>query len=61
MPHFEEALMNSGDFWVMAVILIGFGFLAGGVTGAFVAIAIIAVGLVLSLIGRIWGNTSVAD
>jgi hypothetical protein len=53
--------MSGGDFWVVALILIGFGFLAAGVTGAFVAAAIIAVGLVLSLIGRIWGNTTVVD
>jgi hypothetical protein len=61
MPHFMEALMSSGDFLVVALILIGFGFLAGGVTGAFVAVAIIAVGLVLSLIGWICGNTTVVD
>jgi hypothetical protein len=50
MPHFKEALMSSGDFWVIALILIGFGFLLGCSAGAFVAIAIIVMGLVLSLI-----------
>jgi hypothetical protein len=50
MPHFKEALMSSGDFWIAALILIGFGFLLGCSAGAFVAIAIIVMGLVLSLI-----------
>jgi hypothetical protein len=65
MLHFKEALMSSGDFWVVVLILIGFGFLLGGATGAVVAIAIIVMGLVLSLIGavgdRIWGNRIVVD
>jgi hypothetical protein len=65
MPHVKEALMSSGDFWVVALILIGFGFLLGGATGALVAIAIIVMGLVLSLIGaigdRICGNRTVVD
>jgi hypothetical protein len=63
MPHFREAPMSSGDFWVVALILIGFGFLLDGATGARVAIAIIVMGLVPSLIGtvsdRIWGNKTV--
>jgi hypothetical protein len=65
MPHFKEAPMSSGDFWGVALILIGFGFLLGGATGAVVAIAIIVMGLVLSLIGAvcdlIWGNRTVVD
>jgi hypothetical protein len=61
MPHFKEALMSSSDFWIAALIIIGFGFLLGCSAGAFITIAIIAVGLVPSLIGRMWGNTTVVD
>lgn len=65
MPHCKEALICSGEFWVVAVILIGFGFLLGGAPGAFVAVVIIVTGLVLSSIGaildRIWSNRTVVD
>jgi hypothetical protein len=53
MPYFKEVLMSSGEFWIAALILIGFGFLLGCSAGAFVAVAIIATGLVLSLAGAI--------
>jgi hypothetical protein len=52
--------MSSGDFWGVALILIGFGFLLGGATGVFVAVAIIVVGLVLSLIDRISPSAAAA-
>jgi hypothetical protein len=65
MPHCKEALICSGEFWVVAVILVGFGFLLGGAPGAFVAVVIIVTGLVLSSIGaildRIWSNRTVVD
>jgi hypothetical protein len=65
MPHFEEAPMGGGDLWIVALVLIGFGFLLGCSVGAFVAIAIIVMGLVLSLIGAIgdrkWSNRTVVD
>jgi hypothetical protein len=50
MPHFKEALLSGGEFWIAALVLIGFGFLLGCSAGAFVAVAIIVMGLVLSLI-----------
>jgi hypothetical protein len=65
MPHFKEALMSSGEFSIVVLVLIGFGFLLGCSTGAFVAIAIIVMGLVLSLISaigdRIWSNRTVVE
>jgi hypothetical protein len=52
MSHFKEALICNGDFWIAALILVGFGFLLGCSAGAFVAAAIIVVMLALSLIDR---------
>lgn len=45
--------MSFGEFCFLTLILIGFGFLLGCSTGALVATAIIALGLVLSLISSI--------
>jgi hypothetical protein len=65
MPHFKETLMSGGDFLIAVLVLIGFGFRLGGSVGAFVAVGIIVLGLVLSLIGavcdRICGNRIVVD
>jgi hypothetical protein len=65
MPHFKETLMSSGDFLIAVLVVIGLGFLLGGSVGALVAVAIIVLGLVLSLIGavcdRMCGNRMVVD
>jgi hypothetical protein len=57
--------MSSGEFLIVALVLIGFGFLPGCSTGAFVALAIIVMGFVLSLIGpignRIWDTRTNVD
>jgi 4-hydroxybenzoate polyprenyltransferase len=41
--------MSGGEFLIVALVLIGFGFLLGCSTDAFVALAIIVMGFVLSL------------